>query len=86
MGKFITIVVFTWALCLANSARHVHGQEGDGLIFERPFQERSDLSIDRPHKLMPKVLKNIEDYRQADVWNIINEMDTYKSNDRIYNR
>ncbi len=64
----------------------------DDIVFERPFQERpdltfSDLRLNSAKELrIPDVNKNVEDYRQADVWNMIGNMDSFKTNDNIYKR
>lgn len=64
----------------------------DDIVFERPLQERpdltfSDLRLNSAKELrMPDVNKNVEDYRQAEVWNMIGTMDSFKTNDHIYNR
>ncbi len=57
------------------------------VVYERGFHERENMTwVDVA--LQPKansIQQNIGDYRQKEVWDVINNMDSYKSN-RIYTK
>jgi hypothetical protein len=63
---------------------------GEDVVFERPFQERDNVSrtATKSHRLFPQpdVLQNVKGHRQAQVWNMIDQIDSFKTNDRIYSR
>lgn len=53
------------------------------VVFERPYQERKNITLVARPSDTSRIQQNIQDYRQKEVWDMINTMDSFKTN-RVY--
>ena len=53
------------------------------VVFERPYQERKNITLVARPSTTSRIQQNVEDYRQKEVWDMINIMDSFKTN-RVY--